>query len=61
MLLVLQLPVGGVVEVGEERVRKKVVVHTVKVNAQHLQDYFLLFQILEFGFLAHSILIPFQD
>ena len=31
-------------EVGEERVRKKVVVNTVKVNAQNLQDYFLLFQ-----------------
>ena len=42
--LVQLLPVGGVVEVGEERVRKKVVVNTVKVNAQNLQDYFLLFQ-----------------
>ena len=34
----LLLPVGRVVEVGEERVRKEVVVHTVKVDAQHLQD-----------------------
>ena len=43
-------PVGWVVEVGEEGVREKVVVDIVKVNTEHLQDFFILFVWVLFSF-----------